>query len=284
MQGPSTSINISGLKSRDSQSPGPHNLRSSPPVLNKKTGIEYWESFPLDTVENIRKWQDDCAVQSGGSANPQSQSSFRNSIDASHSSHTQILAALNHAASHSRPGSVDLSRHGHRHHHSHSHAQSGGPFRSMSSDSYRSGTSTPINGGGPQHSLSQSSLATASPSQQQHSSQQQQQQSSTPNWQSLSLFSPATNTSSPTAISSNPNNTNASNNNSSPNALNIGSEALLLQSFAESNWATHTSPMNGSLTGMSGVGSGMGGMGVESGPMEVDTGFFTNDMQRRLFW
>src|ERR1700761_2389244 len=61
----STNINITGVKSRDSQSPGPHPLRTSPPVLNKKTGIDYWESFPLDSVENIRKWQDDCAVHSG---------------------------------------------------------------------------------------------------------------------------------------------------------------------------------------------------------------------------
>ncbi|RMZ79757.1 hypothetical protein DV738_g3169, partial [Chaetothyriales sp. CBS 135597] len=34
----------------------------SPPILNKKTGIEYWENFPLDTVENIRRWQADCSI------------------------------------------------------------------------------------------------------------------------------------------------------------------------------------------------------------------------------
>jgi hypothetical protein len=252
--GPST-INIPGLKTRDSQSPGPHAMRSSPPVLNKKTGIDYWESFPLDTVENIRKWQDDCAVHSGA-ANGQTQS-FRNSIDDSHS-HTHILAALNHAASHSRPGSVDLSRHGHGHHHSHSQSA---PFRSMSSDSYRSGTSTPIHM--PQHSLSQSSLSTTSGTQQSN-----QPQTSTPNWQSLTLFSPNTTTSSPNVTSS-----------PSGNGGGIGAEALLLQSFADSSWA-QAQTMNSGM-GMGGMGNGLS---VESGPMEVDTGFFTNDMQRRLFW
>ncbi|ETN44724.1 uncharacterized protein HMPREF1541_10394 [Cyphellophora europaea CBS 101466] len=56
------------------------NNRSSPPVLNKKTGIEYWENFPLDSVDNIRRWQQDCALHShfkdehsrGGSSRPSS--------------------------------------------------------------------------------------------------------------------------------------------------------------------------------------------------------------------
>jgi len=262
--GPS-SMNIPGLKTRDSQSPGPHAMRSSPPVLNKKTGIEYWESFPLDSVENIRKWQDDC-VSHSSNPNAQIQSAFRNSIDESHS-HAHILAALNNAASHSRPGSVDLSNHGHRHNHSHSQS---GPFRSMSSDSYRSGASTPINV--PQHSLSQS---TTSNTHQQQQSSQAQPQASTPNWPSLSLFSPNTNNSSPAAHTSSPNvggvNTGV--------GIGVGAEALL-QSFADSNWA-HAQNMN---TGMSGMGGMSGAMSVEPGPMEVDTGFFTNDMTRRLFW
>jgi hypothetical protein len=45
-------------------SPEHHTGRSSPPILNKKTGIEYWENFPLDTPENIRRWQGDCAMHS----------------------------------------------------------------------------------------------------------------------------------------------------------------------------------------------------------------------------
>lgn len=36
--------------------------RSSPPVLNKKTGIEYWENFPLTSVAGIRRWQQDCEM------------------------------------------------------------------------------------------------------------------------------------------------------------------------------------------------------------------------------
>ncbi|KIW92794.1 uncharacterized protein Z519_06643 [Cladophialophora bantiana CBS 173.52] len=244
-----TNLNILGLKTRDSPSPGPHPLRSSPPVLNKKTGIEYWESFPLDTVENIRKWQEDCALHSG--TNGQNQPSFRNSMDESHS-HTP-LHALN-AASHSRPGSVDLSRHGH------GHSQSG-PFRSMSHDTYRSGASTPVNV--PQHSLSQPTIPTTSSTQQQQTGPSQ---TSTPNWQSLSFLS---NNSSPNNHTSSPN----------VNGVGVGAEALLLQSFADSSWAQAQTLNNG--LGMTGMGTAMG---VESGPMEVDTGFFTNDMQRRLFW
>ena len=32
----------------------------TPPLLNKKTGVEYWAAFPLDSVENIHRWQRDC--------------------------------------------------------------------------------------------------------------------------------------------------------------------------------------------------------------------------------
>lgn len=39
----------------------PDGNRATPPLLNKKTGIEYWEQYPLDTAESIRRWQDDCA-------------------------------------------------------------------------------------------------------------------------------------------------------------------------------------------------------------------------------
>ncbi|KIX99361.1 uncharacterized protein Z520_04937 [Fonsecaea multimorphosa CBS 102226] len=249
---PSTNLNILGLKTRDSPSPGPHTMRSSPPVLNKKTGIEYWESFPLDTVDNIRKWQEDCALHSG--SNGQSQSSFRNSIDDGHSHNP--LHSLN-SASHSRPGSVDLSHHGHRHGHSQS-----GPFRSMSTDSYRSGASTPVNV--PSHSLSQPNIPTTSSTQQQQTGPSQ---TSTPNWQALSSF--LSNNSSPNNNTSSPN----------VNGVGIGAEAMLLQSFADSSWAQAQNLNNG--MGMNGMANAMG---VESGPMEVDTGFFTNDMQRRLFW
>jgi len=31
------------------------------PMLNNKTGIEYWEQFPLDSIDNIRRWQQDCS-------------------------------------------------------------------------------------------------------------------------------------------------------------------------------------------------------------------------------
>lgn len=256
-----SSTTILGLKSRDSRSPTPH-IRSSPPVLNKKTGIEYWESFPLDSVENVRRWQDDCASHSLGSG--QNQSSFRNSIDDVHShAHANGNHALNHSATHSRPGSVDLSRHGHGNSHSHSQSVS---FRSMSNDSYRSGTSTPVNV--PPHSLSQSALPTTSSPR--RSGQPQNQAS---DWQSLSLFSPM---SSPN--NTNPNTTSNANVNA---AVGIGAEALLLQSFADSTWAQSQS-LNSGIGSMS---TGMGnGMGVESGPMEIDTGFFSNEMQRRLFW
>jgi hypothetical protein len=31
------------------------------PMLNNKTGVEYWEQYPLDSLENIRRWQQDCS-------------------------------------------------------------------------------------------------------------------------------------------------------------------------------------------------------------------------------
>jgi hypothetical protein len=261
------STGVPGLKTRDSQSPGPHAIRSSPPVLNKKTGIEYWESFPLDSVDNIRKWQKDCLAHSGHS-NAQTHSSLRNSIDDAHKN-THILAALHNASSsHSRSGSADLSNHTHRHHQSHSQSE---PFRSMSSDSYRSGTSTPVH-------LSQHSNPHQQTSSQNQNQNQNPSQGTTPNWPSLSLFSPNTNNSSPAANTSSPNVNNAN------AGIGIGAEALLLQSFADSSW-NQAQNMN---TGM-GMNTGMNGalpnsMSMEPGPMEVDTGFFTNDMTRRLFW
>lgn len=71
---------------RDSPSDA-QNRSFSPPILNKKTGVEYWENFPLDTAENILRWQQDCAL------------------------HGQFRDDLNSGSRHgSRPNSVDLSR------------------------------------------------------------------------------------------------------------------------------------------------------------------------------
>lgn len=42
--------------------------RGSPPVLNKKTGIEYWENFPLTSVTGIRRWQKDCEAHHSSSS------------------------------------------------------------------------------------------------------------------------------------------------------------------------------------------------------------------------
>jgi len=227
-------------------------MRSSPPVLNKKTGIDYWESFPLDTVENIRRWQDDCALHS--SVQPQqrdSQGSFRNSIDDIHSH-----AHYTHQSS--RPGSVDLKRDVANVFTS--RQSQSAPFRAMSSDPYRSGTSTPV------HVQQQSQT-------QSHQVPTSQQQS----WQNLALFSPMP---TPSNAQSSPGTTATSNNNTNNR---MGAEALLLQSFADSNW-TQQNSLNSPLGGM---GMGLGGSlnnGIESGPMEIDTGFFSSDMQRRLFW
>lgn len=41
--------------------------RSSPPILNKKTGIDYWDTFPLTSAESIKLWQQDCEGQSARS-------------------------------------------------------------------------------------------------------------------------------------------------------------------------------------------------------------------------
>jgi len=77
--------------------------------------------------------------------------------------------------------------------------------------------------------------------------------------------------------------TSTPNNNSTINNVDMSNEALLLQSFADSTWAQSQSLNNGMGNMNSGVGTG-NGMALESGPMEVDTGFFTNDLQRSLFW
>jgi hypothetical protein len=60
----STATNLVISNNEAMDSPDHYGSRSSPPVLNKKTGIEYWENFPLDTVENVRRWQQDCALHS----------------------------------------------------------------------------------------------------------------------------------------------------------------------------------------------------------------------------
>lgn len=33
----------------------------SPPLLNKKIGVDYWEKYPLDSVDSVRRWQLDCS-------------------------------------------------------------------------------------------------------------------------------------------------------------------------------------------------------------------------------
>ena len=95
--------------------------RSSPPVLNKKTGIDYWETFPLDTVENIRRWQADCAM---------------------HSQFRDELASTSRPGS--RPGSIDLQREQIQPQPRKQSSMSQQPFRAMSTDSYsRSNHHTP---------------------------------------------------------------------------------------------------------------------------------------------
>ncbi|KIV86336.1 hypothetical protein PV11_01953 [Exophiala sideris] len=245
-----SSADIMGLKSRDSQSPGPRNVRSSPPTLNKKTGIEYWEAFPLDTAENIRKWQQDCAVHSSGQNPP----SLRTSLTAEEPFSQSILHQnfMPDSKSHSRAGSVEFS--------SHNHARSSSATFPSLNDPYRSETSTPVNV--TQHSHSRPTVTTTSNS---HQPPTSQPQSSQQNWQSMSLFS------------------GTGSNTSTPQGVGIGAEALLLQSFADSSWAQSQSLNNG----LHDVNSSMGAnsnMDMQSGLMEVDTGLFANDMQRRLFW
>ena len=52
---------LNSTEVEDSRSGSP-DRRSSPPVLNKKTGIDYWESFPLTSMQDVRRWQQDCEV------------------------------------------------------------------------------------------------------------------------------------------------------------------------------------------------------------------------------
>ena len=83
--------NLAATDADGGDSPDHIGARSSPPVLNKKTGIEYWESFPLDSVENIRRWQQDCALHS----------QFRDH---------DVINGPGSSRGASRPGSVDMTR------------------------------------------------------------------------------------------------------------------------------------------------------------------------------
>ncbi len=53
--------------------------RGSPPILNKKTGIEYWENFPLTSVDGVQRWQRDCEVHSTNENNHHVKPEHRNS-------------------------------------------------------------------------------------------------------------------------------------------------------------------------------------------------------------
>jgi len=61
--------------------------RSSPPILNKKTGIDYWDTFPLTSASSIRRWQQDCQASSANDNNQAVKTEQRNS-----SPGTRVLA------------------------------------------------------------------------------------------------------------------------------------------------------------------------------------------------
>jgi hypothetical protein len=46
---------------------------------NKKTGIDYWESFPLTSADGIQRWQQDCEVHSSADNNRPVKTEHRNS-------------------------------------------------------------------------------------------------------------------------------------------------------------------------------------------------------------
>jgi hypothetical protein len=250
---------LNGTHTRDSQSPGPHPSRGSPPVLNKKTGIDYWESFPIDSVENIRRWQEDCASHSS-----HHQTAQRNSIDEA-GSNTNPLALLNGNSSHSRPGSADFTHRASRSNHNHNSISQSAPFRSMSTDSY------PDNNHKSHHPKSQTAIPALS---------QHQSSSNAQIWQSPFLPTNST-TSSPQPM----NHTHTSSPSTHNNDLN--SQALLLQNFVDQNWTQQTDNMHGMALGITGDMSSVmpNTMDVDSGvATEVDSGFFSGEMQRRLFW
>lgn len=265
-----------GQTSRDSASPSPRNVRSSPPVLNKKTGIEYWESFPLDTADNIRKWHQDCAMHSHVPSTDR-QASARDSLD--NVSHARLL----NSNPNSRQSSMDLKREALdgifnsslQQHNNRTHEA----FRSMSSDPYRSGTSTPVN-------ITSAARRSPGPVRQhnhhQQHQQQHQQRSSTQlqSWQSASLFPSRSN---PDATTGDPS--------AMTNSNHLNAEALLLQSLADNNnsWGQGDPLGNNNMVMNMGMGMTMAMSSpsisaMEPAPMEIDTGFFSSDMQRRLFW
>lgn len=68
------------------------------PMLNNKTGVEYWEQYPLDSLENIRRWQQDCSEE---------RSSYRNSA---RSSQERLLSVNLDTDDPIEPGERPLSR------------------------------------------------------------------------------------------------------------------------------------------------------------------------------
>ena len=123
--------------------------RSSPPMLNKKTGIEYWDTFPLATVENIRRWQQDCALHS----------QFRDDLAGS-------------SRNGSRPNSIDISR-------ENAAPPSRKPntvpqYRSMSSDSYTATSQSEYMNAQPQTHAMYTGQSYGQGYDQQHWQQQQQ--------------------------------------------------------------------------------------------------------------
>lgn len=262
-----------GQTSRDSASPSPRNIRSSPPILNKKTGIEYWESFPLDTADNIRKWHQDCAMHSHVPSTDR-QASARDSLD--NVGHARLL----NSNPNSRQSSMDLKREALdgifnsslQQHNNRTHET----FRSMSSDPYRSGTSTPVN-------ITSAARHSPGPVRQHNHHQQQRSSAQLQSWQSSSMF----------ASRSNPDATNGDRSSNMTNRNHLNAEALLLQSLADNNnnnnWGQSDSLGNNNMVMNMGMGMSMAMSSpsisaMESAPMEIDTGFFSSDMQRRLFW
>lgn len=95
--------------------------RTSPVLLNKKTGADYWDEFPLNSTESVRRWQRDCEVhshtQSQAHSSHQSQSGrshLRSETRRSHSRATSYSRSEDYRSSMAAATAIAGMRHGTR--------------------------------------------------------------------------------------------------------------------------------------------------------------------------
>ena len=85
----------------------------SPPLLNKKTGIDYWDNFPLTNVADIRRWQQDCQAShenDSPGARSDSQPKLSKLEDDKQLKHSKPLSSTHKRTRSSKPSPLQYSR------------------------------------------------------------------------------------------------------------------------------------------------------------------------------